>query len=53
VSVSAGLGHALALSNYYEMYSWGLANYGALGFGYKNNNHLKMPKKLEIIDHHS
>ena len=39
VSVSVGLGHALALSNHYEMYSWGLASYGALGFGYKNNDH--------------
>jgi len=33
VQVSCGVGHILALTSHYDMYSWGNGEYGALGFG--------------------
>mmetsp|Transcript_42852 Transcript_42852/g.41172 ORF Transcript_42852/g.41172 Transcript_42852/m.41172 type:complete len:80 (-) Transcript_42852:47-286(-) len=45
--VSCGSAHMLALTDEYEMYSWGCGNYGALGFGVRND--IKIPTKLQII----
>lgn len=33
VQVSCGKGHIMALTNHYEMYSWGNGEHGVLGFG--------------------
>jgi len=39
----------LALTIEQEMFSWGAGNYGALGFGYRED--VTVPRQLDIIDH--
>jgi alpha-tubulin suppressor-like RCC1 family protein len=50
-SVSCGADHVLALTIDKEMYSWGSNNYGALGFAKGHEESVKVPLRLEILDH--
>lgn len=47
--MACGADHALALTIYHELFSWGSGKYGCLGFD--NTEDQKLPKKLEIKDY--
>jgi alpha-tubulin suppressor-like RCC1 family protein len=49
-SIQHGYGHTCALSNQYQVYCWGMNNYGVLGVSASKLDHTRKPRKIFFKD---